>query len=67
MTPGKNNEEGYIVETVTVGGSMKVTVFDPITLQEASIIAPTGSSQREAQELAVRKLRYLQEKRKEEK
>jgi len=64
MSRKKNNKEGYIVEYITLGGSMKVSACDPITLTEASIIAPPGSSQREAAELAIRKLHYMLEKNK---
>jgi len=62
--PPRKNKEGYIVEYVTMGGSMKVSAFDPITLTEASIIAPPGASRREAGELAIRKLHYMLEKNK---
>ena len=54
-----SQHEGFIVEYITLGGSMKVTVFDPETLTEASIIAPPNTSRDEAAKLAVRKLRYL--------
>jgi hypothetical protein len=53
------SDEGYIVEYVAVGGSMKVTAFDPITLTEASIIAPSGASQHDMATLAIRKLDYV--------
>jgi hypothetical protein len=42
---------------------MKVTAFDPITLTEASIIAPSGASQHDMATLAIRKLDYVLGKR----
>jgi hypothetical protein len=57
MTADENT--GYIIEYVTVGGSMKVTAFDQITLTEACIIAPQSASREEMAKLAIRKLRYV--------
>ncbi len=62
--PPETNNDRYLIEYVTLGGSMKVTALDPKTLVEASVIAPANLSQEEAGELAVRKLLYLLKKRK---
>jgi hypothetical protein len=52
-------EEGYIVEYVALGSSMKVTAFDPVTLVEASIIAPVNASKKDMATIAIRKLVYV--------
>lgn len=54
-----NHEDSYIIEYTILGGSMKVTVFDPKTLKEASIIASPNASREEAAKLAIRKLHYV--------
>ncbi len=53
------HSDGYIVEYVAIGTSVKVTAFDPATLTEASIVAPSGASQQDMAQLAVRKLEYV--------
>ncbi len=53
---------GYIVEFVQHGRSMKVTAFDPDTLIEASVIGARGATQQQLAELAIRKLRYVIQK-----
>jgi hypothetical protein len=63
MSVEKNND-GYLIEYVSLGGSMKVTALDPKTLLETSVIVPSSLSQDEASILAIRKLRYMQEKNK---
>lgn len=64
MTPTPENNDGYLIEFISIGGSMKVTALDPKTLVEATVVAPSSLSQEEAGDLAVRKLLYLLEKRK---
>lgn len=59
-----NEEEGYIIEFITVGNSMKVSAIDPVSLKEASIVIPPHTSRDEATKLAVRKLHYLLDKQK---
>lgn len=54
--------EGYIVEFHQIGGSIKVTAFDPATLTEVSIVGSPTVTQQQLAELAVRKLRYVLEK-----
>ncbi len=57
---------GYIVEYHAVGKSVKVTAIDPATLLEVSIVGTPRASRKQLAELAVRKLRYMQKKDKEE-
>jgi phage head maturation protease len=61
-----DNEEGYIVEYYAVGNSVKVTAIDPATLLEVSIVGEPSASRQQLAELAIRKLRYVQNKGKEE-
>jgi hypothetical protein len=59
------SEEGYIVEFITVGNSVKVTAFDPETLTEATVVGAPSVAREELAALAVRKLRYVIDKRQE--
>ncbi len=52
-------EEGYIVEFITIGNSVKVTVIDPETLTEVSLIGSTAATRDDLTTLAVRKLHYV--------
>lgn len=56
------NEEGYIVEFIAWGKSLKVTAFDPKSLREASIIGAAKASRKQLAALAVRKLHYVLKK-----
>jgi hypothetical protein len=56
------SDTGYIVEFVQHGRSVKVTAFDPKTLVEASVVGARGATQQQLAELAIRKLRYVIEK-----
>lgn len=60
----RHGKEDYIIETITLGNSMKVTAFDPRTLLEATIVAPADMPEASAAKIAVRKLHYLLGKRK---
>ncbi len=55
----KDRKEGYIVEFVVMGKSVKVTACDPVTLREVSIVGTTQVSKMQLTELAVRKLEYV--------
>jgi hypothetical protein len=57
-----NGNDGYFIEYTAVGNSVKVTAMDPVTLVEVSIIGDRKLSQRELAALAVRKLRYMIDK-----
>ena len=62
MSADKNDNEGYIVEYIALGDSVKVTAMDPGTLQEVSIVGSPKVSRRELAELAIRKLQYVMNK-----
>ena len=59
-----NDDKGYILEYVTIGNSVKVTVLDPQTLKEVSIIGNSKTSRRQLAAVAIRKLRYVLDKEK---
>lgn len=52
-------QHGYIIEFISLGGSVKVTAFDPQTLREASIVGAPNVPQKQLAELAIRKLQYV--------
>lgn len=54
-----DEQEGYIVEYVTMGDSVKVTAVDPVSMREVSVIGPKKATRRQLAELAVRKLQYV--------
>jgi len=56
--------EGYIVEFVSLGQSLKVTAVDPDTGTEVSMVASPRASQDELKRLATRKLEYVLDKQK---
>jgi hypothetical protein len=47
------------VEFQAIGGSVKVSAIDPVSLLEVSIVGPTSASEAELSRLAVRKLEYM--------
>jgi hypothetical protein len=55
----KEDNEGYIVEFIALGNSVKVTAFDPRTLKEAAIVGSPKATREQLAELAIRKLNYL--------
>lgn len=57
-----NRNDGYIVEFVSVGKSVKVTAVDPVSLREVSIVGSPRASKKQLTDLAVRKLRYVLER-----
>lgn len=62
MTPpnGKNiREDGYIVEYIVIGNSVKATAFDPVTLKEVSVIGARELPRQQLGKLAVKKLIYM--------
>ncbi len=60
------NTGEYIIEFFPQGRSIKVVAFDPATLMEASVIGARGATQQQLAELAIRKLRYVIEKKRKE-
>jgi hypothetical protein len=57
MTQSGNSN--YIVEYRAVGKSVKVTVFDPVTLREVSIVGSTRTSRKQLADVAISKLHYM--------
>jgi hypothetical protein len=53
------SEDGYIIEFHQVGAYVKVSALDPATLTEVSVPVPANLSQRQAAEVAVRRLKYV--------
>ncbi len=60
--PPTDENHGYLVEFVVIGGSVKVTAMDPHTLREVSIIGARSVSRKQLAELAIRKLQYVTNK-----
>ena len=56
------DENGYIVEYVVIGNSVKATAFDPITMREVSVIGARSLPRKQLAKLAVRKLIYMNDK-----
>lgn len=56
MTP---QEDQYIIEFVGMGPSLKVTAVDPESGREVSIIGDPRAGREELTQLAIRKLRYV--------
>jgi hypothetical protein len=57
------DEHGVIVEMISVGRYVKVTAVDTRTGIEATIVGDPRRGERALREAAVRKLRYVLEKR----
>jgi len=55
--------EGVIVEFYQVGNAVKVSAVDTKTFLEVSIVAPAHCSEQEMIDTVLRKLAYIQEKR----
>ena len=58
----KNKDTNYIIEFIAIGKSVRVSAFDPKTLTEATIIAPSNLSKDEMVKNAVNKLEYVLKK-----
>ena len=57
-------DDRYLIEFVQIGGSVKVSAIDPVSLTEASIIGPASATRAELSRAAVQKLKYVLEKQK---
>jgi hypothetical protein len=57
-----DKEDGYIVEYVVMGNSVKATAFDPVSLREVSVIGARNLPKKQLAKLAVKKLIYMNEK-----
>ncbi len=60
MTQETGNE--YLLEFRRIGNSVKVSAIDPLTAQEVSIVGPADAGQEELTRVAIRKLKYVMEK-----
>ena len=58
----KSKDTNYIIEFIAIGKSVRVSAFDPETLTEATIVAPSNLSKDEMIKNAVNKLEYLLKK-----
>lgn len=58
--------DNYIIEFTQIGGSIKVTAFDPRTMTEVSIVGAAQYSQEFLSRQAVKKLEYVLAKKREE-
>ena len=59
----KLNENGVIVEFVKVGSYVKVSAVDPVSMIEVSIVGNPMSGEAMLTRTAIRKLKYVMEKR----
>ena len=57
-----DEDEGIIVEFISIGNSVKVTAFDTVSLTEVSIVGSKRASRKQLSDLAIRKLRYQLDK-----
>jgi len=57
-----DSEDGYIVEYIVIGNSVKATAFDPVTLREVSVVGAREMPRQNLGHLAVRKLLYVLKK-----
>lgn len=53
------DQEGFIVEFLSLGHSVKVTAIDPESGREVSIVGAASAGQQDLAQLAVRKLLYV--------
>ncbi|GMV62997.1 MAG: hypothetical protein AMXMBFR74_21650 [Parvibaculum sp.] len=64
---GESGERREVIfEYIPIGGSVKVTAVDVTTGLEVSVIGPSIAAQSELERVAVQKLRYMLEKKKNE-
>ena len=54
------DDDSYIIEYTVLGGSMKVTAFDPKTLKESVIVCSPNANRDDMAKLAIRKLHHVQ-------
>lgn len=53
------NNRGYLLEFLPARGAVKVSAIDPLTGTEVSIVGSPAASQRQLEQVAVRKLEYV--------
>lgn len=54
-----SGRQGFLIEFIQMGNSVKVCALDPETATEVSIVAPKNISQKEMEQTAIRKLLYV--------
>ena len=54
-----SRNDGYIIEFYRLGGSVKVSAIDPVTLREACIVGDAKANPKDLAKLAIRKLKYV--------
>lgn len=63
MTADADND-GFLIEFIRIGNSVKVSAIDPQTGTEASTIGPASASETQLAKAAIAKLRYVMAKQK---
>lgn len=58
----KESGQGYLIEFVRIGNSVKVSAIDPVTGQEAAIIGPAAAGESVLSRQAIAKLKYVMDK-----
>jgi hypothetical protein len=53
------SDDGYLIEFHQVGTYVKVSIMDPASLTEVSIVAPANLPQGQLAQAAIRKLKYV--------
>ncbi|MBK8158267.1 MAG: hypothetical protein IPK59_05615 [Rhodospirillaceae bacterium] len=53
------SDEDYLIEFHQVGSYVKVSIMDPVSLTEVSMVAPASMSQGQLAQAAIRKLKYV--------
>jgi len=56
------SENDFIIEFITLGNSVKVTVVEPTTGREVSTVGPKTASRAELTRVAVNKMHYVLKK-----
>ena len=54
-----NKKDGCIIEFYQLGGSIKVSAIDPVTMKEVSIVGDAKATKEQLTELAIKKLKYV--------
>lgn len=54
-----DERQGYLIEYVPVGNSVKVSAVDPASGTEVSVVGPATASRADLARAAVRKLEYM--------
>ncbi|MCC3860594.1 DUF6898 family protein [Pseudemcibacter aquimaris] len=59
-----SNNEGFIIEFIAMGNTVKVTCVDPRDGREVSTIGPANAPRSQLTQAAIRKMKYVIEKEK---